>query len=711
MSILRDIWHRVIAADDTLVGIEQPIRIQQTLEDSTTYVAEITVADELMPAVTNTRVRAYHVNTGSTEDDGHPMQKLFEGVSNRIVGVSYPHQVTFTCTGPLSKLRRTRTSDYLLTGKTDIQVVKDVLDFCDIDYVSGNIHGHGYTLGAIEDVYWRKGQSGAEIIAELDRVFGCATIENGDGTIFRMRYSRVPADYTAGAVKKVFVRGQVGATFYENERDQGDIDAIQNYWRVSGLSYQGAEGTDDEGCTFQIFAQGIDVHPKLGAGVFVGPEEFQSDFIQSEGLAKEIAQRLMRWYNREPDTLRIVCGNDPDVQPGVCVTVSDHTYGISRGGQRYLVTGLERTGDLMQLDCVGGNPGETGTLTSGIEVCCGTQQEDGTCTDEGTDPSPDDGGGPDLPGFEPTPDHCDPLTDPTCIPGDDYTLPEGPNTEDPYLNCTDSGEGVDLLNSPWRESGDIIWRFDSETNTTLGVYTLSNGTLTYNITPPPAGKNSGNDVLFPGCDVVCVSGTVRFCSNGEEGEDNHSIDIILFPALDSLFGGIAHARFYSEDFLAGYPTQDLFGGEASLELSGGHYDPRAPMHTCAPDLVASGTDGGYMGISPGFETDAAFSVCFDLCNTPPKITWGGDWGSGVKLPLSCPFRPEFDPDGTHIDVDHPHCPHTHHILQVVLGHALDFDVFTDVMCPKVELTSINIGFGTCEENPEYIDLSVPEDLG
>lgn len=711
MSVFRQIWHRVIGgAGETaeLIQISSPVRVQQALEDATTYVAEIELAKKPVESLpTGSRIRAYHVNLGETEDDGNPMRQMFEGTINRRSGVSHPNQVSLVGTGPLSKLRRTRLSDLDLSGMTDTEVVRLVLTYCDIDYDTGNIHGHGYELGAIKPVFWRKGQSGAEIIAELDRVFGCATVENGDGTVFRVRYSRVPTDYDDASVKKRFTRGQSNATFYENERDLGDIDAIQNYWRVSGLSWEGEEDTADEGCSFQIFATASDVHAKLGAGVYVGPEEFSSDFIQSEALAKEIARRMMRWYNREPDTVRIVCGNDPDVMPGVLVQVTDHVFGIELSSKLYLVLAMQREGDFMQLDCVGGNGGDYDVLTSGIEKCCGTQQEDGSCTDEGTDPSPDDGGDPDIPDFEPTPDFCDPLSDPTCIPGVDTETPPPINTTDPFINCTDTGNTIDLLSSPWRESGDINWRV-SGSMVTSGVYTLDGGTLWYNTT---AGvRNSGNDYVFGGCEGVCVSGTVRFCSNGEEDEDLHELIISLFPAPGAGGGGWATARFASGQFLAGYPTQELFGGRTGIEGQSGQFDPRAAMHHCAADLVASGTNGGLMTGSPGIGVEAAFGVCFDPCGSPPKTFHYGDWGSGVQLPLHCPCRPAFDPDCP-VDTDYPNDDHTGHVIMIDLGHALDFDTGFTSDCPKVEITSMNLGFATCEPNPDYVDLSSDFDEG
>lgn len=696
MSIIREIWGRIVAAGSILVPIQEGVQVQQSLEGATTYVASLTLADEAMPLDTDVEVSAFHVNLASDTGSGYVMTQVFEGVTNQIQGVSDPNKVVINCVGPLSKLRRTRTADYDLSGKTDQQAVMLALDYCGIPYVSGNIHGHGYVLGQVQPVIWKKGQSAADLIGELDRVFACATMENGAGDVTRVRYSKVPSDYDSSAVRKTFIRGQANATFYDNERQRGDLDAIQNYWRVTGLSYQGAKGSSTEGCNYQIYAEGIDAHAKFGAGVYVGPQEFSSDMIQSEGLAKEIAIRLMRWNNREPDTIRIECGDDPALMPGMCIQVTDKVYGINLASKRYLITDINRAGDFMTIDAIGGAAGSTGTLTSGISECCGTQQQDGTCTETGTNGAPDAGGGPDVP-FSPTPDHCDPLSDPTCIPGVDYPTPPAPNVDDPFINCTKPGNEMSIVNSQWREGGDIGWTYGGD-GVAQDVFTLTGGSLTYNQTS--GEKSTADDFVFSGSSTVCLSGDVKFCDAG--GSDVVLL-IHLYP--ESGIGVGQSIALHAADFMSGYPTTAPWGLQANTEDQSGQFDPRAGMHTCAVDLVASSTNGGLSGSGSGYGSWSSFSVCFEPGALPQRVYYGGDWGSGYMEDIMCPKHPGFP------DPPFSPCTHSGHKLLISLG-AFFGGTPTTIDCPLVALRNLSLGMGTCERNPDWVDLStVPPDLG
>lgn len=450
MPTLRRFKTRIlVGSDPDYVEIlsDVPVRIQEQLEQAVTSVAEFGVTLENWTLERNVPVVIDHINQGVVTEDGYEMKRLYTGVTNSIAGVSYPNKVAVTCAGVLSKLRFSRQDDLVLTGMTDQEAVQTILTFCGIPFTSGDIKGRSYELGAIKAVFWKKGQSAAEIVQELDRVCGYATIEIGNGRVVRIPYSRVPYDYTSDSITKSFRRGQAGSTFYENERDRGGVDQVQNYWRVTGLSWDGEEDEPDEGCHYTIWAEAYAIHPNLGEGVWIAGD-FSSDFIQSEALAKEIASRMCRWYNREPDTIRVRTSNDGTLNVGDVIGVTDSVYGIDLpNAKRYLILNIARDGDFMTVDGVGGTEGDVDTLTSGIELCCGHQQEDGTCDEEGDNPSPDESPTPNIPPDSPT-GHCDPIADPTCIPGEDYELPEAPNVEDQFIGCETQG-----IDNPDSDSG------------------------------------------------------------------------------------------------------------------------------------------------------------------------------------------------------------------------------------------------------------------
>lgn len=701
MSGLKHFFNRILLTggeENVMITTDVPVRTQEQLEDSVTYVAEFNVIEETTPLSSNMTLQIDQLNRMLVDDDGVQTRRMFTGIINHIEGTSYPNEATVTCTGRLARLRLTRTADLDLTGMTDGEAVMEILDRCGISYDPDDIFDYGYQLGQIEKVVWQKGTPASQMIQELDRVFSMATIEIGTGRVVRIPYSRVPYDYSNSAIAAEFRRGDANTEFYENNRGRGDIEAIQNYWRVNGLSYQGAENTDAEGCNYTYFAVGQDAHAKLGAGVFIGPNEFSSDIIQSEALAKQIARRMMRWYNREPDTIRIVTLNNIFINVGDVVAVFDPAWGIDlTGTKRYLVLNISRDGDDMTIDGIGGSAGAAGEIHGGIEVCCGTQQDDGTCVDEGTDPSEGDVPDPGAPPDSPT-GHCDPLTDTTCIPGEDYELPEEPDVDHPVIcDGGNSDNLVDLINSPWRESGDIVWSYDAETNETLAVYTRQNGTLVYNITEPPTPKTTTNDFLFPGSEIVCISGTVEFVEKAPGV--NAEVFIELFPAPDSMFGLWSSVRLFAENISSGYPTPGLFGLQAGSENQLGEYDPRAALHTCARDLVASSTNGGLSGSGLGYGAEGDFTVCFAPALHPQKIYYEGAWGSGYHEDISCPEHGLDEP---------PSCTHPHHILMIHLGHITDGSITVE---PKVKLTNLSLGMGTCVQNPDWVnpyeDLEAP----
>lgn len=702
MSTVKQLFNRILLIGGTSniqVTTESPLRMQEQLEDSVTYVAEFEVIEQLAaPLSSNTPVQIDQVNRLVNDGSGYLTRRLFTGTINHIEGTSYPNSAAVTCTGKLGRLRLTRTTDMNLTGMTDGAAVKAILSYCAIPYVAADIFDYGYVLGAVKPVKWQKGTSAAEMVQELDRVFAMATIEIGSGRVVRIPYSRVPNDYASAAIAAQFRRGDGTTEFYDNSRSRGDIEAIQNYWRVSGLSYTGPEHSPTEGCNYTFFATGQDVHPKLGAGVFIGPNEFSSDIIQSEVLAKQIARRMMRWYNREPDTIRITTFNNPLINVGDVVTVLDPAWGIDlTGTKRYLVLSISREGDDMTIDGVGGTAGEQGTIHGGIEVCCGTQQEDGTCVDDGT--NPDDGGGP-SPSAPPDSmtGHCDPLTDTTCDPVIDYDVPEDFDTEHPFINCEDSGELVNAITTPWRELDDVHWRFDETSEFASGIYTLTQGVIAYNVTPFPTVKTFDNDFRFGGGGVVCVSGKVKFCA---DVGDNPQVFIELFPAPDSLSGLWGKARFAAKAITSDYPTHASYSAQMYTEHQAATYDDAAPMHGCAPGLTASGTTGGLSGASVGFDPAAenAFNVCFAVNESPQRITYSGDWGSGYHADLTCMLGGVEGPPTTA-------CTHANHVLWITFGAGGVLEPGTHE-CPKAEITQLSLGFATvenpCDVNPDFTD--------
>ncbi|HEY7117528.1 MAG TPA: hypothetical protein VH475_13150 [Tepidisphaeraceae bacterium] len=723
-AIARDLWLRV-TVDGELVSASAPVRIQQQLEGAVTTVAEISLAGTSPALAMNTPVTVHHVNRNDAPDPNYDSRQLFSGIVNRVGGVGFPHGVSLSCTGQLAKLRRTRPTDYQMHGKTDVEMVKIILDFCDIDYTAGDIHGWNYQLGMHdlaggegddEQPYWRAGQSGAQIIGELDRVFACATIELGDGRILRFPYSRAPYLYVDPVYAKTFTRGQAGVSFYGNERDRGDLDQIQNYWIVRGLSYTPGEGDDAAGCQFSFVATANADHAALGPGVDVGPNEFSSDLIDSEALAKAVATRLMQWNNREPDTIRISCGNDARVGVGSLILVKDKSYGIDlTSDKRYLVTGVTREGDTMLLDGVGGPTGVHGTVVSHLYRQCNDD-----VSDVGTDPPASGAPDPELPGFPPL------ATVPPDLPP--IEEPEEPdNTDDPFINCTETGNivcpvGATDFTSPadmpvldWRTSGRVAFNCipgGSGDPELIGYTAVGlNGHLFLNETTPYAAKTFDNDLnVSAGPGVVTVSGEVWFVWEGAVLEievqgygaggittNDLGVELLAVPGRTYTFTGAVGTED-DEDFDVG-----LF---ANTENSSYVYSPHGPPNQCN-EVVRTCNNGG-IGQFGGFPTGEwlPFSFAFDFSGEYQRVTYTIGEANGymedlrsicvdAAIDLLC--------DDQHYDV----CDDTAHRLFLsatgLTPSTGGDEELDDPSTWQVRLRGVaQVGYATCEANPDYI---------
>jgi hypothetical protein len=320
----------------------------------------------------------------------------FRGHSNHISATANKHRVVITNTGPLARLRNCPAQNHNLTGRTDGSAVRWILDQCNIDFDPDDIQSAGYVLGAIAPIYWPRDVPGAQIIQQLDAVFGMATIEIEDGRIVRDFYDRAPDETD---IIKTYTAG-VDIEFWDPSiRDRGDLDAITNLWQVRGVSWTDPDTDTTNGATNTIWARGDGDNTAFSPGDRNRAGSFQSDIIQSIDLAAWVAARFMRWYNRQPDEITVDVLNDASINPGDVIGVRDPVYGVdlSVGADEspYLILTLDRKGDVMTLHCVGGPSGSEGTITAGIEVV------QNNTTDPGTDTPPDFEPGPD-----PTPGVC-----------------------------------------------------------------------------------------------------------------------------------------------------------------------------------------------------------------------------------------------------------------------------------------------------------------
>lgn len=279
---------------------------------------------------------------------------------------SSPHALAYRAIDELSKFSAIRNgTDLELTGMTDGEAWKAIATVCGVTFDPADIQDTGYVLGERAPVYWKVGQTGATVIGELDKVFGCKSLTVLNNRVVRFAYDRVP--HLSDSVKNFSKTTSPDMfTFY---LETADDSAVQSEWKVTGG--QLPCGDDDE-CTCTPWARSATPNPKRGKKIKLVPgEDFQSTLIQDEELAAEISRRLMRWYNRVPIDARLETITDPDIHPGSVVGVFDPTYGIGHTATLpFFVQNVDKRGHQMTLTLVGGTAGATGTTTTGVDKVC-----------------------------------------------------------------------------------------------------------------------------------------------------------------------------------------------------------------------------------------------------------------------------------------------------------------------------------------------------
>lgn len=620
----------------------------------------------------------------------------------------FPHRAAVTARGALSPLATCTNdtgADIDFTGDTDGEVVEALLTLCGIDFDSADIADAGYHLGAREAVKLHKKQHASELLLELDRVLGAKTADVGSGRVVRFFYNLAPS--AATAVRHY--RRSTDTRLYQVHRTNGDLSQIRNSWDVSGPTLECGE------CSCTVVAHVSGENDLLGDGVRNAGEPFQSDLIQDKSLAEAVARRLMRWYNRAPIELTIAVQNDTGVRPGHCVTVADDVYGIDLATDTPLcVVSLDRRGDQMTLQLVGGEAGDIGTVTSRVEEQCNQSTDEGPDWDDGyTDP---DYGAP--PFIDPEDLEPDDLDDGF----DELEPPSPPNTEDRFINCEEedpslvtipeevsAGEGDTVS---WDTLNDTAWRlnFTSGVGVSLAsragtsadvdeirVYSSSTRTFTWNTTPGPnSGKNTGNDRLdVETGGIFTISGAFMFHIAGE------TFTIMLDGGSSPESLQNANVRFSATPGVnvSGPGSQGTH--DWAIAVDGENQDAQS-SDTSAPHsgcwhATFNCNNGGRMGKDAPFALDTwvEFTVSFDLTSTLNRVdVSAGDISGYMEEYAAWGGNP---PTSFGFDVDP--CDHAAH--RVLLG-ITGLGVGRTIDNPGFRLRIDNVGFSeTCEPNPDY----------
>lgn len=671
---------------------------------------------------------------------------VFGGTVNGIDVESQPWSFRITACDQLEKLRRVRqTSDLDLTGMTEGEAWKAIADACGIDYDDADVDGadSGYVIGAHEDVKWHKDgtTSGAQIIQELDSVFGNATMTIGDNRVIRIHLDEVPDDATG--VIRTFTKG-TSANFLAHRRSKGNRDQLQNVWNVLGVRREVSKT-----CTAQSWASAVSGSGYLASRhVRVPAGSFSSDLIQDESLAVAIVERLMKRTNRLPDNATIAALYDPNVHPGSKIKVIDITYGIGTtgAGRLFMVRSVSLQGNTMTLDCQAGPPGDVGTVTHGTEKVCSDTHSTSSIDDGYTEPDvgfpPEIGYGDDdfeFPGGDtddapPDEDEstlpllgcttdasftpCDDSSADTCIDGGTDTETVSGTVPDDFCATYVAGD-LRLQTKAFSAGGSIPapfsarckvlvpWR-DVDANAKYHVTAdgaidwvqcdgPSTATLYASTETDPDLQDDSNDATF-GCPVINgVAGVVTFNVAGS----------FLTIRMPSISGGIESSSLgpaitiYADPGLSVTPsggTTQQFGVVVRTDFQG-----PILIGDTIPNHSFGGThrnNGGYVISTPaGLGVAVAFSAYFDE-------TYRREWGRTVaSTDLGSGYIDHLDflSEG-HVFPGEPADPgntcaaeHDAHKLEVILHPGGT----GTAEAPAVKLEGLIVGHSTCTVNADY----------
>lgn len=666
-----------VAVRGEYVYTTSPPRIAESLENLTTT-AEflLTASPPLGPVLAGDAVQMELIDLST-----NTAWVMFKGFVDGFDVESQPHGVVVRCVGLLSKLRMTRRSedgDLLLSNMTDGQIVMALLDYCGVPYNPFDIASTTFLFGQRQNIYWRVDEPASKIVQEIDDLLGMKTIDAG-GRVFRIAYDLAPS---VGLAYTTFRRG-ASTGLWRLHRAYGGMEQIKPVWRVTGVRATCGN------CECTPWAAARDT-AYVGS---VAAETVASDLIQDESLARAVATRMMRWYNRYPDEIAIEALTDPNVLPGQIIDVFDPADYIDAlsPGRAYTVVSVDRDGSVMTLTAVGGLAGATGTITSGVEQVCNqttgdTNWEDGY-TDPGIGVPPIDLGGT----FDGT------------FPDTGWTEEELPNTTDAFIGCTDTDGMAGVADSNQvSDQGYVSWQYVQNAPWRLtslgGVYALvdatgavqeiiftSQGTvsLIWNETPGyPSAKQETNDTEIGTAPAFTISGEVMFRRQSQQ-------------FMVTLSGGInsASCLLYAD------PGSTYNGNIYNVLASGENQPAKAegddPPGTCTHASLDC-NNGGYMGKNMGgfpLNEWIPFTISFDITGVRHRVYVTAGSVSGYFEDLEC-----WGPNCGTLFLNEP-CQHSSHkvVLSAYAGPSPG-----SLSDPMMKLRLLGMGHSTCQQNENFI---------
>jgi hypothetical protein len=214
--------------------------------------------------------------------------------------------------------------DRTYTESDDAALIRNLLEAMGIPSSVAHIESSGWTLGTVQEVIAASGRAFWPLIEEIDRLAGFKTYTRPDGTIWRNRISPFAAESAAWTYEQ-------GVNLISIRR-RDTVEGIVNRAIVTGLTYEG------------LVVGGPGVAEASAANPFVpSPPTYitrreQSDLIEDDDKAIEIALRTVADNNRAPEVYEGEVIGNPFLRPAMTIHVAADA--IEAGSANLLLDGV-----------------------------------------------------------------------------------------------------------------------------------------------------------------------------------------------------------------------------------------------------------------------------------------------------------------------------------------------------------------------------------
>ena len=249
---------------------------------------------------------------------------IFKGELSGISWAHYPAGINYDARSVLGRVElRWAGGDYEYTSQDDAAVIRNILEKYGIPNTSANIESSGWTLGEIQPVALKNGDTGQSLIAAIDELAGYRTFTIATGVVLRRRISgKAGPSATWNFARSVNII---------SARRTRTLDGVVNHAVVRGLTYEDLEVVQEASAPNAYIP-----NPPGEAAA-----ETQSDLVETDAKALEIARRIVADRNRRPERLELTVVGNPLIHPGATIQVDHADLGVS--GARVFVENVSHS--------------------------------------------------------------------------------------------------------------------------------------------------------------------------------------------------------------------------------------------------------------------------------------------------------------------------------------------------------------------------------